>query len=106
MDVPLSTHATSKYIILKSQAFNFPDFLNEVHIDKVKETESVPASQRLLLEGHELTSIINIMDTEWDKTCAKVLVGANKSIAEMRALGIDPDTIPKSITLLNRLETV
>lgn len=35
---------------------------------------------------------------EWDKTCAKVLVGANKYIAEMRALGIDPDTIPKSIT--------
>lgn len=37
-------------------------------------------------------------ETEWDKTCAKVLVGANKYIAEMRALGIDPDTIPKSIT--------
>ncbi len=96
VDVPISTHGMKKYIILKSQNFNFPDFLDEVHKDKMKETQTVAANQRLSVGRHELEPIINTMDTEWDKTCAKVLVGANKSIEEIRALGIDPDTTSKS----------
>ena len=46
---------------------------------------------------NELTSIIKTMDTKWDKTCAKILIDANKSIEEIRALGFDPYTMPTSV---------
>jgi hypothetical protein len=97
VDVPISTHCTSKFIILKSQTFDFPNFLDQIQKDKKEEADTSVTNHRLLMGRHELMSIINTMDTEWDKTCAKVLVGANKSIEEIRALGFDPDTMPTSV---------
>jgi hypothetical protein len=77
VDVPISTHCTSKFIILKSQTFDFPNFLDQIQKDKKEEADTSVTNHRLLMGKHELMSIINTMDTEWDKTCAKVLVGAN-----------------------------
>ncbi|CAB4031443.1 Hypothetical predicted protein [Paramuricea clavata] len=85
-DVPISTHCTSKFIILKSQTFDFPNFLDQIRKDKKEEADTSATHHRLLMGKHELMSIINTMDTEWDKTCAKVLGGANKSIEEITRL--------------------
>ena len=95
--VPISTPCTSKFIILKSQTFDFPNFLDQIQKDKKEEADTSVTNHRLLMGKHELMSIINTMDMEWDKTCAKVLVGANKSIEEIRALGFCPDTMPTSV---------
>ena len=46
------------------------------------------------------------MDTEWDKTCAKVLSAGNKSLEKIKALGFDPDTMSNSISHVREVTEV
>ena len=89
-DMPISTNLSSRFIILKRPTLNLMQLLDEVQKHRLNQAESIMGRQ-------ETQSIIKSMDTEWDKTCAKVLSAANKSIEEIRELGFDPDTMPSSI---------
>lgn len=96
--VPISTGITTRFIVLKSPTFNSIEFLNEIEKLKVNFSEIVDNNKRLNIGRQETQSIINSMDTEWDKTCAKVLSAGNKSLEEIEALGFDPDTMSNSIS--------
>lgn len=96
VDVSISTYLT-RFIILKSPTLNLIELLDEVQRLRLNHAETITNNQRLFIGRQEMQSIINSMDMEWDKTCAKVLSPENKSIEEIKALGFDPDTMPRSI---------
>lgn len=102
VDIPVQ-RSSRRFIILKSQDFNFLSFVNEIQKEVLAENCSTSSGQRYLLQKHEIKSILDTMDSEWDKTCAHVLLAANKSRNDIKALGIDADTITKSI---NRVQIV
>ena len=72
-NIPISTGITTRFIVPKSTTFNSIEFFNEIEKLKVNFSEIVGNNQRLNIGRQETQSIISSMDTEWDKTCAKVL---------------------------------
>ena len=98
-DVPISTNLSSRFIILRRPTLNLMQLLDEVQKHRLNQGESIIGRQ-------ETQSIIKSMDTEWDKTCAKVLSAANKSIEEIRELRFDPDTMPSSIRRVSKLPKI
>lgn len=100
VDVNISKALVDRFIVIKSPSFNLIGFLNEIQRLKVNHEETVANDQKLSIERQELHSILGSMDTEWDKTCSKVLFAGSRSIEEIRALGLDPDTMPKHVILV------
>ena len=92
----------SRYIVLKARDFDCLGFLKSIRDDQSVENELDVSSYCYSLEN-EVRSILNSMDTEWDRICAQVVMSANKSRKSMKMLGFDPDVIIKSV---GRLKTV
>ena len=102
VESPVSKYC-SRYIVLKARDFDCLGFLKSIRDDQSVENELDVSSYRYSLEKNEVRSILNSMDTEWDRTCAQVVMSANISRRSMRMLGFDPDVIIKSV---GRLKTV
>lgn len=78
------------YIIAKSNEIDLSAFL-VCFGDEISEV--TPKEKRLELNRENIQSLLNSMDSEWDKKVARVILGATHSLIELNGLGIDSNTI-------------
>ena len=79
----------SGYIVLRSDDVDLSSFfvhLSDVLVEKLKR-------DRLLLTKETVQLLLKSMDSEWDKSVARVILGAVHTNAELDELGITSDTI-------------
>ena len=92
----------TSYICLRPEVVNmvgiFEAFIND-HASKMKSVES----ERLLFNEQTVNSLLQTMDSEWDKTVAKGFLCANISRSNIARLGLQPDKITQ---LVDRLKYV
>ena len=84
--------ANEKWIVLKSDEVDMELFLDA--ICKAIETHFEP---RITLDRYIVKSILETLDTEWDKVVARVLLGINRSKKQLDSLGIEGDDISKNV---------
>ena len=53
--------------------------------------------ERLTLDCETVHTLLNSMDTKWDRRVGRVLIGANRSTMELQQLGIDSSNISNLI---------
>ena len=79
----------SGYIVLRSDDVDLSSFfvyLSDVLVEK-------PTHDKLLLTKETVQLLLKSMDSEWDKSVARVTLGAVHTIPELDELGIASDTI-------------
>ncbi|XP_032235410.2 uncharacterized protein LOC5510379 [Nematostella vectensis] len=87
-----------RYIILKTSELDVPNFVAELLTMVTSENEYVQEYRaRFEIKTNSLKCILNSMDSEWDRKCAKLLIAANRSRTEIEELGIHPDSLVKSM---------
>ncbi len=91
--------SNKRYIVLKTETLDLPNFIVELNtaITSIEDPPSQANSTRLTIDKNSLQCILSSMDSEWDRKCAKVIIGANLSRKEMEELGFHPETLTKSV---------
>lgn len=88
-----------RYIILKTQTLDLPSFIADINnmINRDKDASTQAGKIRLDLDKVGLKHLLDSMDSEWDKTCAKVMLAANRSRGEIEELGLLPDAVVNNV---------
>ena len=88
-----------RYIIVRTQTLDLPNFIVELNtmITKGRDASSLANITRLDLDKNSLQCILNSMDSEWDRKCAKVIFATNRSRMEMEELAFHPETLIASV---------
>ena len=81
-----------RFIILRPD-----DCSLEVFLDMICSSGSIVSPERVELDAEKVQSILQTVDTEWDRKVSRVLLSANRSRSEINQLGIDPDNIRADI---------
>ena len=80
-----------KYIVLRPDEFGL-----ELFLEMVCKCETLEISEnRMDLDSDKVESMMNTIDSEWDRKVARVFLGASRSRSEINRLGIDSDNIKK-----------
>eukprot|EP00794_Sanderia_malayensis_P001758 gene1758-1959_t len=82
----------SRLIVIRPHNFDMERFLHFVSLPF--RTGFVP---RLKLDKCLINSILDTLDSEWDRIVARVLLGVDKSREQLEDLGINDDDISKNI---------
>ena len=87
-----------KFVAVKMEHSFFPQ-LAELISSEIHKSSIVPSinDPRMRIDRESVHRILNAMDTEWDKQCAKALLLGEKSRTQARELGFKPDSVVKVI---------
>ncbi len=73
-----------RIIVLHPDSYDLANFLDMI-------SKIGLANQESMLDAQKLKSLMDTMDTEWDRKVARVFLSANRSRARLEELGIDFD---------------
>ena len=87
-----------RFVVVKMEHSFFPQ-LAELISSEIHKSSIVPSinDPRMRIDRESVHRILNAMDTEWDKQCAKALLLSEKSRTQARELGFKPDSVVKVI---------
>ena len=91
-----------RFVLLESENFSVEDFLLELEMLNDALVNS-PTGQRFNLDSRSLNSILQSMDTEYDRMALKAVVFALHSRSETYNLGIKPD---RAVQFLSKVISV
>jgi hypothetical protein len=89
-----------RYVILKTQTLDLPSFIadiNNMFNRDIHDASTQAGKIRLDLDKAGLKRLLDSMDSEWDKKCAKVILAANRSRREIEELGLLPDAVVNNV---------
>ena len=87
-----------RFVVVKMEHSFFPQ-LAELILSEIHKSSIVPSidDPRMRIDRESVHQILNAMDTEWDKQCAKAILLGEKSRTQARELGFKPDSVVKVI---------
>ena len=69
---------------------------------KLPKLENDSETKPLKLDALNTNKLLQSMDTEWDRKCARVLLGTNRTSSELEMLGIDASRVRLAALAVNK----
>ena len=82
-----------KILVLKTDTVNIPQLINLI----VSSFQTNTQQKHKRIKDTDVLTVINSMDTEWDKSCARVIFSNDRSNSQLEALGLNAQHIAKNV---------